>query len=83
MALAAFLPEVAVTGLREPVVRVTDEQTREVVYALRLAGDHFRPHVFRTGTYTVEVGEPGTSRWKVFRSISAGDAPQPALRVDF
>jgi len=56
----AFLPEVVVTGMREPVVQVVDEALGEVVYTLRIAGERFRPHVFRPGSYTVRVsGQPG------------------------
>jgi hypothetical protein len=39
------------------VVQVIDESNGEVVYTLRIQGDSFRPKVFRSGAYTIKVGE--------------------------
>ncbi len=56
---AGYLPTITVSGMTGPVVRVTDESTGEVVYALRITGTSFRPKVFSTTTtYSVWVGEP-------------------------
>jgi hypothetical protein len=59
----AHLPEIVVGGLTNPVISITNEQTGEPVYTLRIEGDRFQPHVFSTGTYTVTVsGQPGPER---------------------
>jgi alkaline phosphatase D len=79
----AYLPEIQVSGLTDPVIRVIDEADGEIVYALRIAGNVFRPKVFRPGTYAIEAGEPGTPRWKTMRSIDASTQPQPTLTVEF
>ncbi len=54
---AAYLPTLNVTGLEDPVVQVVDESNGEIVYTLRIKGHTFRPKVFRTGSYTVRVGD--------------------------
>ncbi len=51
-----FLPELKIQGRTNPVVQVIHEATGEVVYTQRIRGSHFRPPVFRPGTYTVKLG---------------------------
>jgi hypothetical protein len=59
----AYMPEIVVEGMHDPVVRISDERTGETVYTLRIKGDRFQPHVFTQGSYTVTVaGQPGPSR---------------------
>lgn len=59
------LPEVkAPEGVTDPVVKVFKQETGELVYALRIKGDRFRPFVFEEGRYVVEVGDPDADRWE-------------------
>lgn len=58
---AAYLPTLRVQGTTDPVVQVIDERNGELVYALRLKGQQFRPPVFAAGKYTVRVGQPETA----------------------
>ncbi len=53
----AWLPEIRVIGMDNPVVQVIDEKTSEVLYTLRIRGRSFRPKVFSEGVYTLKVGE--------------------------
>ncbi len=53
----AFLPEIKVTGMDNPVIKVIYEPSGEVVYSLRIKGIQFQPKVFKDGTYTIEIGE--------------------------
>ena len=80
---AAWLPELEITGMDEPVVEVIDERSGETVYALRIQGKRFRPWVFEEGQYTVKVGEqPG--RMKTLTGVAASkDRPHATetLRV--
>jgi len=80
---AAHLPPIEVSGMSDPVIRVVDEADGEIVYALRIAGCSFRPKVFGAGRYSVEVGEPGTSRWKTIPNLRASTESQPAVKVEF
>ncbi len=60
---AAWLPELVVSGMTDPVVQVVDEASGEVLYTLRIQGARYRPRVFAGGgSYTLIVGEPGTER---------------------
>ena len=71
----AYLPELQITGLADPVLRVIDEANGDTVYALRLGEGPYRPKVFREGTYTVEVGDG--ERWLWSREgIAAGPEDQ-------
>ena len=81
---AAWLPTVVCEGLETPVIQVTNEKTKEVVYTLRIRGTSWQPKVFESGTYSVGVGEPATGLWKVFRNLKA--VPKSAakkLKVKF
>lgn len=49
-----FLPTLKF-NVADPVVQVVDEATQEVVYTLRVAGNEFKPHVFKAGNYTVRI----------------------------
>ncbi len=53
----AYLPEIKVSGMENPVVQVIYEPTGEIVYTLRIQGSQFQPKVFKDGTYTVKIGE--------------------------
>ncbi len=80
----AWLPEVEVSGMRNPVIQVIDEESGEHVYTLRIRGAKWTPKVFtETGNYTVRVGEPGKD-FREFRGQKAGPAgAAPALTVQF
>ena len=71
----AYLPELQITGLAEPVVQVVDETDGETVYALRLGTAPHRPKVFRDGTYTVNVGDGERWLWSQ-EGIVAGPEDQ-------
>jgi Pyruvate/2-oxoacid:ferredoxin oxidoreductase delta subunit len=55
--------------MTDPVVQAIDESNGEIVYTLRIKGTTFRPKVFRTGSHTIKVGEPGTEKMKALKSI--------------
>lgn len=65
------LPRLTVLGMTDPVVQVIDEASGQVIYALRIHGDTFRPWVFEDGSYTVRIGEPD-----LFKTIT-GLHPEP------
>ena len=67
----AWLPTLSIEGIvLPPVVKITDEATGDLVYAIRINGNKFRPKVFAKGAYKIEVGEPGTEKWKVLKNIA-------------
>jgi hypothetical protein len=81
---AYWLPELEINGTDlPPVVKITNEETGELVYALRIRGNKFRPGVFEEGTYMIEAGEPGTDKWKVLKNISPENIEsRNNLRID-
>jgi len=54
---------IAPAGVHDAVVKVTNEKTGELVYALRFGGRTFKPFVFEKGSYTVEIGDPDLNKW--------------------
>jgi hypothetical protein len=72
----AHLPALNINGMATPVVQVIDEMNGEIEYTIRLTGNTFRPIVFRDGSYTIKIGEPGTEKIKTIKqikSLSASD----------
>lgn len=67
----AWLPELQVEGMKNPVVKIYRERTGELVYSLRLPGNTFQPKVFFFGNYTVEIGDPDANRWQTIEAINA------------
>ena len=63
-----------------PVVQVTDEDTGEIVYTLRISDREFRPMVFKHGRYTIQLGELGTQRVRVLQDFASLD-PQEAKTI--
>jgi len=69
----ACLPCYVIEGMKDPVFQIIDEKKENIVYTLRIKGNIFAPKVFEKGLYTVRIGEPGTEKMKVFRSVKAVD----------
>jgi alkaline phosphatase D len=69
--IVAWLPEVVTEGLSNPVIRVINDNTGELVYNLRVSGNAFQPGVFYYGLYTIEAGDPDTDTWKKTTGIQA------------
>ena len=67
----AYLPTIEVSGMTDPVVQVIDEANGEIVYTVRIKGTSFRPKVFKTGTYTIKVGEQDTGRIKTLKNVQS------------
>ncbi len=65
----AWLPQLKIKGAKNPVVQIVDESDDSVVYTLRIKGTIFSPGVFKSGEYTIVVGE-GDNR-TVFTNIEA------------
>ncbi|HKJ68346.1 MAG TPA: hypothetical protein VKA68_10360, partial [bacterium] len=80
----AYLPEIQVRGMTDPVVQVIYERTGEVVYTLRINGTSFQPKVFKDGLYTMKVGEQ-PDQMKTFTGLDAQEDQEPgkALEVAF
>lgn len=81
----AWLPPLKTSGLDyPPVVQVIEEETNDIVYTIRAITASFQPKVFRSGTYTVTIGEPGTAKMKTINGIQARwNKEQEEILVEF
>ncbi len=61
-----YLQEFTADGMADPIVKVYDEETDELLYAIRAKGKRFRPWVFGEGKYTVRIGDQDKALWHVF-----------------
>lgn len=77
----AYLPTLEVTGIENPVVHVIDESDGELVYALRVRGQQFQPHVFSAGRYTVTVSDPDRKKSTTLTGLEATPQNDEALEV--
>lgn len=79
-----WLPELHISGITDPVIRVLDGKTGELVYALRIQGTSFQPMVFGTGPYSVEISDPDNGIVKLLDKLVAGEKDSVGkLKVDF
>lgn len=80
----AYLPEVKVSGVENPVVQVINESTKEIVYTVRIQGNQFQPKVFKDGKYTIKIGEQ-PDNMKTLSGIDAqeGETNGKMLTVNF
>jgi hypothetical protein len=70
--IAGHLPEVtAPEGVKRPVLRVSQANSGELVYAVRLAMPSVKPWIYAEGVYKVELGDPDTDQWTVVEKVSA------------
>lgn len=78
-----YLPTLEAVGMEDPVVQVVSETGGEILYTLRVRGKRFTPRVFEPGSYTLRIGEPGTSRWRVLLGQTAAPDSARFLEVVF
>jgi len=70
----AYLPEITISGLNNPVIQIINEKTNEIVYSLRLNKNIFKPKIFDDSVkYTIKVGEPDTNTWQVEKGVKIGE----------
>ncbi len=69
---AGYLPRITVEGLDDPVIQVIAENTGEIIYTIRIAGQGIQPRVFSLeGTYTLVVGDPDLEIEERFTGLQA------------
>ena len=51
------------------MLRVSDAESGELVYAIRLAEPTVKPWVYSRGEFLVELGDPDTDRWAVAKQV--------------
>lgn len=70
----AYLPEIKIDGLENPVIQIINEKTNEIVYSLRINKNTFKPKIFDDSIkYILKVGEPDTNTWQVKKGVGIGE----------
>ncbi len=70
---AAYLPNLTIKGMNNPILQIINENKNEIVYTLRIKDKTFKPYVFEKGTYTIRIGELGTKKEKIVKGIIASE----------
>ncbi|MFC2110267.1 alkaline phosphatase D family protein [Bacteroidota bacterium] len=66
----AYLPKIKVKGLKNPVIQIINEDSKEIMYSLRLNSKTYIPKVFDANlSYTIKVGDPDTNTWKIKKNV--------------
>jgi len=81
----AWLPDLTFQGVPDPVVKIIDQESGEVVSMIRAAGGKHRPGVFEAGrSYRLVVGRPeAPAIWREFGDLKpTGQPGQSSLAVD-
>ena len=69
-----FLPQITVQGINNPVVKIFNEATSDLVYTIRLNKQTFKAKIFDNSvTYTIKIGEPDTNIWQKKTGIVASE----------
>ncbi len=79
----AYLPQLKITGMENPVVQVINEQNGEIEYSIRIKGDKWQPKVFEKGSYTIKVGDPDFDKWEIIEHIKSAAKHKKSLEVSF
>ncbi|MBN1482594.1 alkaline phosphatase D family protein [candidate division KSB1 bacterium] len=83
-AAVAYLPTLKIDGLDNPVFELTNEKTGELEYIVRAKGSTFKPKVFSTDAYTLQVGDPDTQVWKKLEGLKPSrDEKKNILEIQF
>jgi len=66
----AYLPEIKVNGIANPVIQIKNEKTGVLVYTPRMLNNIFKPKIFDDAvTYTVKIGEPDKNLWQETKAV--------------
>lgn len=77
------LPELQFSGVTDPVIQVTHEQSAELLYTIRIQGTRFQPKVYAPGTYQIKIGLDRPDA-RTLNGIKAGSpSDQRVLPIEF
>lgn len=81
---AAWLPEISVSGIENPVVQVIDESQDEILFTVRMKTNKFRLPVYSSGNYTVKIGrdKPDLKSISGISSVNEGSDASLSISID-
>ena len=60
-----------VNGLKNAVVQVVNEKTKEIEFTIRINGNVFEPKTLNEGLYTINVGDPDLNVLQTKEGVSS------------
>ncbi len=63
------LPIIKIEGIKNPVVSIMDEKSKELIYSFRIRGNEFKPKVFNKGSYKITVTDTDNDITKELKGI--------------
>ena len=76
-----YLPTIKIKNGKNPVIQITNEQTGEIEYTLRIRGNSWQPKVFGPGKYKIKVGYPEQNAWVQMKNVDASANNKQSLTV--
>jgi hypothetical protein len=73
---AGHLPTLRFPAGTRPAIQVIHDETGEVIYSRRLTGTTYRPPVFAEGSYSIVVGEVGSTDVTILHHLEPVDEDQ-------
>ena len=64
-----WLPTIKISDVQNPVIQVINEDTKEIVYTLRIKGQEYAPKVFADGTYSLIISDPDLDLKKIYYKL--------------
>jgi hypothetical protein len=62
---------VILQGIENPVVQVSNQETGELIYSIRISTSNFKPKVFEKGKYEVSIMNPEDGHIKVIDDLDS------------
>lgn len=80
--ILGYLPEFNAVDLANPVIQVIKQSNDELVYALRVNGQSYKPPVYEQTAYKVRIGDPDRDQWLEYENLGT-DTENQVIRCEF
>ncbi|MEE4114598.1 MAG: alkaline phosphatase D family protein [Marinilabiliaceae bacterium] len=78
-----YLPEIIISGIDKPVIKVLEAESGALIYSLRIQGNKFRPRVFNNTACNIEVGDPDLNKWELIMNLNPDKKKKGSIKIDF
>lgn len=79
----AYLPTIISVGIKNPVLELRDEKTRDLIYCVRIKGTEFKPKIFQEGVYEITVKDTENNITKVISGVLPAIKANEKLIISF
>jgi len=77
----AWLPELIIEGIENPVVEVREAESNKLVYCVRIVGKKFKPKTFAPGMYSIKINNTQNDVSKYLNNIEAKKENSEIIKV--